>query len=58
MCIENIFKDQTKDDGLYYPPTYAVDGFIHATGDPRLLIEVANHFYKESEGFITLTCLI
>ena len=30
----------------YYPPTYAADGFTHATADPSKLIEVANHFYK------------
>ena len=27
----------------YYPPTYEVDGFTHATADPAFLIGVANH---------------
>jgi len=30
----------------YYPPTYEVDGFTHATADPSKLLGVANHFYK------------
>lgn len=30
----------------YYPPTYAADGFIHATHDGALLLDVLNHFYK------------
>lgn len=29
----------------YRPPTYATDGFIHATREAELLIPVANHFY-------------
>lgn len=28
---------------VYYPPTYEVDGFTHATADPAFLIGVANH---------------
>ena len=28
----------------YYPPTYAEDGFTHATADPSKLLDVANHF--------------
>ena len=30
----------------YLPPTYAVDGFTHATADPSKLLGVANYFYK------------
>lgn len=30
----------------YFPPTYEADGFVHATAEPALLIEVANHFYR------------
>ncbi|KOO32271.1 hypothetical protein Ctob_012592 [Chrysochromulina tobinii] len=33
----------------YYPPTYEVDGFTHATADPSFLIGVANHFYKTTQ---------
>jgi len=50
MCIETDFDQQTISDGLYYPPTYAVDGFIHATHEPHLLLEVGTHFYKDSVG--------
>ncbi len=34
----------------YFPPTYQADGFTHGTSDARRLIDVANHFYQESEG--------
>lgn len=33
----------------YFPPTYEVDGFTHATADPAFLIGVANHFYKSTK---------
>ena len=41
--------------GDYFPPTYEQDGFIHATHDGHLLVDVLNHFYKEVEG--TFLCL-
>lgn len=51
MCIKEDFeKATTTGDLLYYPPTYQADGFIHATSDPKLLLTVANHFYKSSIG--------
>lgn len=50
MCIESEFDQQTISGGLYYPPTYNTDGFIHATHDPRMLLEVGTHFYKDSIG--------
>jgi len=31
----------------YYPPSYDQDGFTHATADPKYLIGVANHFYRD-----------
>lgn len=35
----------------YFPPTFAVDGFLtHATAVPSRLITTANHFYQETEG--------
>ena len=33
----------------YYPPTYATDGFTHATADPKYLLTVGNHFYKDTK---------
>jgi len=39
----------------YYPPTYTDDGFVHATAVPALLLEVANHFYRDvPEAFVCL----
>ena len=35
---------------VYYPPTYAQDGFTHATANPDLLLNVANHFYADVPG--------
>lgn len=37
-------------DSAYYPPTYEQDGFTHATANPALLLNVANHFYTEVPG--------
>jgi len=34
----------------YFPPTYQQDGFTHATANPDLLLNVANHFYKDVPG--------
>lgn len=34
----------------YFPPTYDQDGFIHATANPSLLLNVANHFYQDVPG--------
>mmetsp|Transcript_3533 Transcript_3533/g.4733 ORF Transcript_3533/g.4733 Transcript_3533/m.4733 type:complete len:131 (-) Transcript_3533:234-626(-) len=33
----------------YFPATYKQDGFTHATHDPKSLISIANHFYRESK---------
>eukprot|EP00611_Tribonema_gayanum_P006587 TRINITY_DN1586_c0_g1_i1.p1 TRINITY_DN1586_c0_g1~~TRINITY_DN1586_c0_g1_i1.p1 ORF type:complete len:147 (-),score=28.93 TRINITY_DN1586_c0_g1_i1:51-491(-) len=39
----------------YLPPTYAHDGFIHATAEADQLLSVANHFYKDvQDAFICL----
>lgn len=35
---------------VYYPPTYQQDGFTHATANPDLLLNVANHFYTDVPG--------
>ena len=37
-------------DTVYYPPTYEQDGFTHATANPNLLLNVANHFYPDVPG--------
>ncbi len=37
-------------DDTYYPPTYEQDGFIHATSDASVLINIANHFYADIDG--------
>ena len=39
-----------EEDGIYYPPTYDVDGFTHGTANPAKLLVVANHFYPEVQG--------
>ena len=36
--------------GVYFPPTYDLDGFTHGTANPDKLLVVANHFYREVDG--------
>ena len=50
MCIASEFAEATKDGGLYFSPTFAQDKFIHATAEPRFLLEAGTHFYKQSVG--------
>ena len=38
MCDKEAFINSTKDGGMYYPPTYQQDGFIHATAEPKVVI--------------------
>ena len=40
----------SSDGGIYFPPTYELDGFTHGTANPDKLLVVANHFYKEVDG--------
>ena len=41
----------------YYPPTFDVDGFTHATSVASRLITTANHFYQDSPGEWVCLCL-
>ncbi len=36
--------------GIYYPPTYSIDGFTHGTSNPDKLLSVGNHFYRDVPG--------
>lgn len=59
MCIKSDFDNQISTGGLYYPPTYAQDGFIHATADPNLLLSIGTHFYKADRNeWICLEILV
>lgn len=55
MCEESVLSSQlgtplgTVQGGLYFPPAYSNDGFVHACSDPSELIPVGNHFYKSSK---------
>ncbi len=40
----------SKNGGVYFPPTYDLDGFTHGTANPDKLLVVANHFYREVDG--------
>ena len=46
MCDAKEFADATVNGGFYYSPTFKDDHFIHATAEPRYLLEAGNHFYK------------
>lgn len=49
MCEVQRYSDFVANESLYFAPTYEQDGFIHATAVPGFLMEVANHFYQESQ---------
>ena len=50
MCNELEFTTAIKDGGLYYPPTYSSDGFVHAAKDAAFLLTIGNAYYKTSIG--------
>jgi uncharacterized protein (DUF952 family) len=50
MCDAKLFQQSIVGGKSYFPPTFASDGFIHATEDPAMLIDTGNHFYQGVEG--------
>lgn len=50
ICEVTNFQKQIAEKGVYYPPTYEQDGFVHCSGDPRQLIDIGNAFYKNDTG--------
>ncbi|MEN7343552.1 MAG: DUF952 domain-containing protein [Pseudomonadota bacterium] len=46
----DLWEAAVASDTLYFPPTYEQDGFTHATANPDLLLNVANHFYTDVPG--------
>lgn len=46
----DLWETALSTDSTYFPPTYEQDGFTHATANPDLLLNVANHFYTEVPG--------
>ncbi len=46
----DLWQAALENDRIYYPPTYEQDGFTHATANPELLLNVANHFYTDVPG--------
>jgi uncharacterized protein (DUF952 family) len=38
----------------YVPASFATDGFIHCTDDARVLLKIANQFYKDVPGEVLL----
>ena len=46
LVQKKLWEECKRTGKTYYPPSYEADGFTHATADPKYLIEVANHFYK------------
>lgn len=46
----DLWKAAKASGATYYPPTYEQDGFTHATANPDLLLNVANHFYTDVPG--------
>lgn len=54
MCETERFIDavgiKNGETGIYFPPTYDADGFIHASSDVLSLLPIANHFYTASKS--------
>ncbi len=50
LIQEDLWQEAVRTNSLYYPPTYEQDGFTHATANPALLLNVANHFYTDVPG--------
>ena len=46
----DLWEAAVSSNSVYFPPTYEQDGFTHATANPKLLLNVANHFYQEVPG--------
>lgn len=46
----DLWQTAVNGNTLYFPPTYEQDGFTHATANPDLLLNVANHFYTGVPG--------
>lgn len=45
-----LWEPVAADKGIYFPPTYDTDGFIHGTANTQKLLSVANHFYRDVPG--------
>ena len=55
MLPEAIWHQQPADE-LYEGDTLYSEGFIHCTGERKLLVRVANNFYRDSaEPFVILS---
>eukprot|EP01032_Pedospumella_encystans_P015766 gene15766-18017_t len=50
MCDASEFERGTNDGAEYFPPTYAQDGFTHASAYPVDLVACGNNFYKQVKG--------
>jgi mannose-6-phosphate isomerase-like protein (cupin superfamily) len=49
MCEKSAWERSLAAKEAYFPPTYAKDGFTHATAVPARLLDTANHFYTASQ---------
>lgn len=50
MVQATLWDEAVSTGESYFPPTYEVDGFTHATSNPAKLLAVANHFYPDVKG--------
>uniref|UniRef100_A0A7S2Y1U0 DUF952 domain-containing protein n=1 Tax=Fibrocapsa japonica TaxID=94617 RepID=A0A7S2Y1U0_9STRA len=48
LAEAELWDSSCKSNTPYFPPTYEMDGFIHATKELKTLNGIANHFYKDS----------
>ena len=48
--VPKRFYENQRSSAVYLPKTFAEDGFIHCTKNPREMARVANLFYKQERG--------
>jgi uncharacterized protein (DUF952 family) len=56
MLPKAVWREQSP-TAPYQHASLESEGFIHCTGDPVLLVSVANHYFAEQPGDFVLLCI-
>ncbi|MEM7537576.1 MAG: DUF952 domain-containing protein [Chloroflexota bacterium] len=56
MVAKKVWEAEV-DKPLYEHESLETEGFIHFTGDPQLLVSVANNFYRDERGEVVIVCV-
>jgi uncharacterized protein (DUF952 family) len=55
--LPKLVWQQQAPDQPYRHASLEREGFIHCTGEPPLLVSVANHFYHDQAGDFVILCI-